>query len=54
MLDRMVEHCAELVMEGLQVNGRIGFSILIPVTKHLILPGEHIFGLDLTHFLRPK
>ena len=46
----MIEDGAELVVDGLEIDRRIGLALLVLVVHHLILPGDDLLSRDFTHF----
>ena len=46
----MIENGAELVVDGLEIHRRVGFTVLVLVVQHLILPGDNLLGGDVAHF----
>ena len=49
-LKKTIEDGAELVVDGLEIDRRIGLAVLVLVVQHLILPGDNLLGCDFTHF----
>ena len=47
---RVIEDGAELVVDGLEIDRRIGLALLVLVVHHLILPGDDLLSRDFTHF----
>ena len=45
----MIEDCAELIVQRLQINGGVGLTVFIPMIDHLVLPGYYVLGRDITH-----
>ena len=50
----VIENGAELVVERFQINGRICFPVLVPGIDHLVLPGNHVFWLNLVDLPGPE
>lgn len=48
--NRMIEDCAKLIMQRLEIGLRIRLVVFVPVGKHLILPCNYIFCGDLADF----
>ena len=48
--DGVIEDGAKLVVNGLEINRRIGLDLLVLVIHHLILPGDDLLSRDFTHF----
>ena len=49
-LHRMIEDCAELTVQGFQVDRGIRIPLLVPVIHQLILPSDDLLGRDAVHF----
>ena len=49
---RVVEDGDQLVVDDLEIGGRIGLAFFVPVTSQAVLPSSHVCGLDLVqgHF----
>ena len=47
--NRVVEDGAELVMDRLEVHRRVGFTVLVLVIQHLVLPGDDLLGSNVAH-----
>ena len=47
---RVIKDGTELVVDGLEINRRIGFALLVLVVQHLVLPGDDLLGGDVAHF----
>ena len=45
----MIKDGTELVVDGLEINRRIGFALLVLVVQHLVLPGDDLLGGDVAH-----
>ena len=52
VLYRVVEDGDQLVVDDLEIGGRIGLAFFVPVTSQAVLPSSHVCGLDLVqgHF----
>ena len=46
----MVEDCTELIVQGLEINRRVGSSVLIAIVDQFILPADHLLRSDADHF----
>ena len=47
--NRVLEDGAELVMDRLEVHRRVGFTVLVLVIQHLVLPGDDLLGSNVAH-----
>ena len=47
---RVIEDGAELVVDGLEIDRRIGLALLVLVVHHLVLPSDDLLSRDFTHF----
>ena len=48
--NRMVEDCTQLILNGLEINRRVGSSVLIAIVDQFILPADHLLRSDAAHF----
>ena len=46
----MVEDCTQLVLDGLEVNRRVGLSIFVAIVDQFILPADNLLRRDAAHF----
>ena len=46
----MVEDCSQLILDGLEVNRRVGLSIFVARVDQLILPADNLLRSDAAHF----
>lgn len=48
--NRMVEDCTQLILDGLEVNRRVGLSIFVAIVDQFILPADNLLRRDAAHF----
>lgn len=46
----MVEDCTQLILNGLEINRRVGLSILVAIVDQFILPADNLLRSDAAHF----
>ena len=46
----MVEDCTQLILDGLEVNRRVGISVFVAIVDQLILLADNLLRSDAAHF----